>query len=177
MTLEAIQSDSASSQPLAGISRAPSQVRVVGTDDSTRIFTRAFDTNRTTRPCVVYTYAPLSAQPVANHFSDFDAFVAELESDPESAEKLSEGRKWVGQTFYAGNATLAALRLAAGLSQKQLADACGLGQPHISRYESAKIVPGIDISGVMARALGVDLGVFEAAWTRSRAELTDASTS
>lgn len=99
--------------------------------------------------------------------SGFDTLVAEMEADPAQARLLADGRRWVGQQFY--GLTLAGLRLAAGLSQRQLAEACGAGieQPHISRYESGRVEPGLNVAARLASAMGVGLDVLHAAWTNT----------
>lgn len=57
-----------------------------------------------------------------------------------------------------GVAPLVALRLAKGLSQKALCEACGLPQPHVSRLENGK-VPNPDAATLqrLAKALGVSM--------------------
>ena len=104
----------------------------------------------------------------ADNFSGFDALLAEFETDPAFKQELVAANKWVAEKFY-GDGSLADLRLHAGLSQRELADACGIGQPHIARYDAGRVVPGLDISAVMAKALGVETNIFEKAWQVSRA--------
>lgn len=144
---------------------------VFGTDNSSRVVARPVKPPENSKRCTVYKVENLGIQHNSESFSDFDKLLAEVESDPLSTEGLASARKWVGASFYAGEPTLASLRLAAGLSQRQLADLCGMDQPHVSRYESGGVVPGLDIAGKMARALGVPLDTLESAWKRSRAEL------
>lgn len=57
-------------------------------------------------------------------------------------------------------------RKAAGLTQKQVADTCGMADSAIRKYESGKITPGIAMIEKIASAVGVspfDLlaGVFD----------------
>jgi DNA-binding XRE family transcriptional regulator len=105
----------------------------------------------------------------------FDALLAEAEADPKQAEMLAAGRQWVAQAFYKDeHRTLAGLRLAAGLSQRQLGERCGIGQQHISRYESGKHKPSLDTAHQMARALGVDLDTYFNAWQATVATTTHA---
>ncbi len=120
-------------------------------------------------PCPVY-YLEAMHSPASEResFSDFDKLLLELEQDEETAAQLQEGRKWVASEFYQERPTLASLRLSAGLSQKQLGAACGMEQPHVSRYESGKHEPLLTVSMNMARALGVDLDVFAQAWANTR---------
>lgn len=147
---------------------------VSGTDASVRVITHLNPIAQgATGPCVVYRFQPRPEQVEPASFSDFDDLVAELESSPESAARLAEGRRWVGATFYGDRPTLASLRLAAGLSQRQLGHACGLDQPHVSRYESGKHEPRIALAAAMAEALGTRLEVFAQAWRNTREAFHD----
>ncbi len=113
----------------------------------------------------------LDNEPREASFSDFDALVHELEGEPSTATQLSEGRKWVAEAFYSEMPSLASLRLAAGLSQRQLGAACGIEQPHVSRYESGKHEPSISAAQSMAVALNVSLDTFFQAWQKTRSQL------
>ena len=116
------------------------------------------------RPQVYRMRASLAA-PESQPRDAFDALLDETEADPKQAEMLAAGRQWVAQSFYQGeHRTLAGLRLAAGLSQRQLGELCHLGQQHISRYESGKHKPSLDTAHELARALGVDLDTYFSAW-------------
>ena len=77
--------------------------------------------------------------------------------DAATKEKVAAADAWVADTVYQGPATLTTLRLRAGLSQRELAQKCGLEQPHISRYESGRHEPGVFQAQVMALALDVTL--------------------
>jgi DNA-binding XRE family transcriptional regulator len=112
----------------------------------------------------------LPSPPAIRGDADFDAFLAEMEADPAGAQSLAEGRQWVAEQFYEGAHTLARLRLAAGLSQKQLGEAIGMKQEHISRYETGRQEPGIGTAHAIAQALGVDLNTYFKAWTATRAQ-------
>ncbi|MFD9452533.1 helix-turn-helix domain-containing protein [Streptomyces sp. NPDC059985] len=46
-----------------------------------------------------------------------------------------------------------------GWSQKQLAEAAGMRQPHVSRLEAARSLPSLDVLSRVAEALGTDLMV------------------
>ena len=95
--------------------------------------------------------------PVSGAAEEFaiEDYIDQQDAATRSEVALAGG--WVADTFYRGPATLASLRLRAGLSQKELAHRCGLEQPHISRYESGRHEPGIFQAQVMATALGVTL--------------------
>ncbi|EXS68545.1 hypothetical protein BF95_19520 [Sphingobium sp. Ant17] len=75
------------------------------------------------------------------------------------AERLVVARKRIAARAAPAPASLAQLRLKAGLSQKQLADAIGTSQPAISNYESGEREPTIANIKSMARALNVSFDV------------------
>jgi transcriptional regulator with XRE-family HTH domain len=54
------------------------------------------------------------------------------------------------------------------MSQSQLAEACGLEQPHVSRYESGRHEPSLSVSRKMAETLGVSMEQFHNAWLLGR---------
>lgn len=121
----------------------------------------------------VYRLRPPAAVPEEQPLDDFEALLTEAEADPQQAELLAAGRQWVAQAFYQDeHRTLAGLRLAAGLSQRQLGERCGIGQQHISRYESGKHKPSLDTAHQMAHALGVDLDTYFNAWQATVAKST-----
>ncbi len=126
-------------------------------------------------PAKVMAFQPEQQSGPAPHETDFDALLASLEGDPDSAARLANGRQWVSQQFYADSPSLAGLRLAAGLSQRQLADACGMQQPHVSRFESGRHEPGLDMSFRIAAALGVSMELLHAAWANTRQQTAEAS--
>lgn len=109
-----------------------------------------------------------STKPQKESCSDFDKLLASVEGDGVQSAQLNEARQWVSKTFYAEEQNLASLRLAAGLSQKQMGKICNIDQSHVSRYESGKHEPSLTISACMAKALGVDLGLFFIAWNNTR---------
>ena len=122
----------------------------------------------TTKAMVYRICEGASRAPAQSTTSDFDALLAEAEAAPEMAEHLAEGRRWVGRTFYPDSATLGSLRLGVGLSQGQLAKLCGVEQPHISRYESARHVPSLPMAHTLAKHLGVSLDEFFSAWENTQ---------
>jgi len=123
----------------------------------------------TTKATVYRICEGASRSPAQANTSDFDALLAEVEATPEMARHMAEGRRWVGRSFYADSVTLSSLRLAAGLSQGQLAKLCGVEQPHISRYESARHVPSLPTAHTLAKHLGVSLDEFFLAWENTQA--------
>ena len=119
-------------------------------------------------PCKIYHIeARQSPEAIRESFSALDQLVEELEQNADSAAQLQEGRKWVAEKFYQGRPTLASLRLAAGLSQRQLGEKCGLQQPHVSRYEVGKHEPTLTVAKNLADALGVGLDQFFEAWSNT----------
>jgi len=157
------------------IGEAPSRkiITISGTDGTT------FSVKRDNAPvqatsdrCPVY---HLDINVEANAYrgsrSKFDELVNSLENDADSAAGMNEARRWVSNEFYSSNIpTLASLRLRAGMSQRELGKACGIEQPHVSRYESGKHEPSIGIAIQMASALGVGIQEFSIAWENTRAE-------
>lgn len=152
--------------------------------EASRIFVQIEDANGVTRvvsrerplaaaagECQIFRITPVAAPNVVeDKFDDFAELARELAADAAAAEAVAAGRQWVAEKF--GNGDLASLRLAAGLSQSQLAAACGIEQPHVSRYESGKTEPLMSICSRLASALGVSMEEFEQAWQVSRAAAT-----
>lgn len=109
-------------------------------------------------------------------FVNIDDLVDEFSATEVGASAMAAGRRLVADRFYGSDATLSMLRMKAGLSQKQLGDACGgLEQPHVSRYESGKTEPSFAMAMKMASALGVTLDEFAAAWTRTKEQFEQRS--
>ncbi len=89
---------------------------------------------------------------------DFDSLLSELESNPESAKELADGRRWVQQNFYSGEAgTLRSARLSKGFSQQKLADLLGTSQSHIANIESGKNNLLLTTAVKLCEMLDVDL--------------------
>lgn len=146
---------------------------VFGTDGSVRLLNRPTSVATVNaEPCPVYFVQAMQApESERESFAAFDNLLEELEQDDATATQLQEGRKWVASTFYQDRPTLASLRLASGLSQRQLGEACGMEQPHVSRYESGKHEPSLTVSVAIAKALGVSLDLFAEAWANTREAL------
>ncbi len=112
------------------------------------------------------TYGEFSAQrpiPLPNTVS-VESLLEESEADPIKAKHLSEARKELSNALYEKDTkTLSMLRLAAGLSQVQLANLAGTSQPHLARIEQGKNDPGTDTIAKIAKALNLNnLDVFQA---------------
>ena len=85
------------------------------------------------------------------------SLVGEFEADSEMAEHLTEARRNLAAELYADEPeTLSALRLAAGLSQAQLAERADTHQPYIVRLERGQADPSTDMIARLAHALGVN---------------------
>jgi DNA-binding XRE family transcriptional regulator len=110
-------------------------------------------------------------EPLNDSFSEFDKLVDALEQSAESKVQLNDARKWVVSKFYGDLPTLSSLRLSAGLSQKQLANSCEIEQPHVSRYESGRHVPSLEIAALMSSVFGVTLDEFFLAWRNTQAQI------
>lgn len=83
-----------------------------------------------------------------------DDFVAELENDAEWAAELEQGRKELAQEV-GDEGSLASMRLARGLSQRDLARRIGASQPQIARLELGQGNPGVATLRKLARELDV----------------------
>ena len=170
MTTQLIRSEFASSADAALSSRAPRflvQVLNEGTG-TTRILERpALPESASSERCVLFHVAPVQPSSFIAGYDDFDRLASEVATEAQGGAEVVRGREWVAKTF--GNGDLASLRLAAGLSQSELAVLCDIEQPHVSRYESGRHEPLVSTACKMARALGVSLDVLVNAWNLSRA--------
>src|ERR1700709_2291939 len=61
------------------------------------------------------------------------------------------------------------IRTAAGLSQKEVADAGGLDQSRVSEIERGRYLPGLDMALRLAKGLGVSLTEIVAQWEGAQA--------
>lgn len=135
---------------------------------TTRILERLAEPEAaSSEPCIVFRVTPVRPPSFKEGYDDFDRLALEVASDSQVAAEVVRGREWVARAY--GTGDLASLRLAAGLSQSELARQCDIEQPHVSRYESGRHEPLVSTAGKMARALGVSIEVFVNAWNLSRA--------
>jgi DNA-binding XRE family transcriptional regulator len=94
--------------------------------------------------------------PLANTVT-LDALVEEFERDGEMAKHLRQARQKLAGTLHRDEPeTLSSLRLAAGVSQAQLAAQIGTSQPHIARVERGQTDPSTALIVRIAKALNVD---------------------
>ena len=96
---------------------------------------------------------------------DIDDLLAELETTPNGASAIADGRKWVAENFYSGSASLAALRLQRGWPQAELARQVGTSQSYIGRLEKNAIDPQLSTVRKIAHALGVPVAAVDEALT------------
>lgn len=168
------RSDSALSEDAGLNSHAPEPTLVVdlSTGDQRLVaVSNAAAAAASNGKCRVYVVTrPLpGSRSAADADASFAALAEEVEADESLAQHVKAGRQWVGKRFYADERSLSALRLAAGLSQKELAERCQLEQPHVSRYESGRHEPSLETAVRLAGALGVSLDEFAQAWSVTRA--------
>lgn len=109
-----------------------------------------------TAAIVRYEFSAARPLPLPNSTS-IDSLTKAAEADPRRTAFLAQARERLANTLYADEPeTLSALRLAAGLSQAQLAVKVSTSQPHIARIEKGQTDPSTDVIARIAQALGVD---------------------
>jgi DNA-binding XRE family transcriptional regulator len=86
-----------------------------------------------------------------------DQFIASLcADDPRLDAAISEGSRWVAQSFYAeAPASIRKRRLETGMTQTQLAIAMDTSQSYIAKLERGEINAGMDVIGRLAKALSM----------------------
>lgn len=99
-------------------------------------------------------FAPERVQSGVAGSLNIDDYVAQLERDPEWADELKHARQELAGQLD-GVRTLAAMRLARGLSQRELAERVGASQPQVARLEQGKGNPEVATLRKLARELGV----------------------
>lgn len=113
----------------------------------------ASDLSRTVRPLV----QTFSVTALSQKHNDFDAFMAELESDPANAQALEDAGTWIADTFYAEEGeTLRTARLRKGLSQAQLAATLETSQAQIAKIESGRADMRLSTMRKLMQALDLD---------------------
>ena len=90
-------------------------------------------------------------------FIDIDDLVEEDEHDPLKRPYLEAANKLLAERYPEHIRGLAALRLKRGWSQRTLADAIGVKQPHIARLELGHNDPSLSTMRKLATALGVSV--------------------
>lgn len=86
-----------------------------------------------------------------------DSLLGHNERSPERAALMAAARRALNEAVYSGEqGTLTSLRLAAGMSQAQLAERVGTSQSHIARIERGQNDPSTGVVERIANALGVD---------------------
>jgi guanosine-3',5'-bis(diphosphate) 3'-pyrophosphohydrolase len=90
-------------------------------------------------------------------FIDIDDLVEEEERDPLKRPYLEAANKLLAERYPEHIRGLAALRMKRGWSQRTLADAIGVKQPHIARLELGHNDPSLSTMRKLATALGVSV--------------------
>lgn len=94
--------------------------------------------------------------PLPNTIS-LGSLLEEFEADEGMAQHMSDARQELSTALYPDEPdTLSAVRLAAGLSQVQLAERISTSQSYIARVEGGRVDPGTDMVVRIAEALGID---------------------
>lgn len=86
--------------------------------------------------------------------SDFRNFVNEQLQDPEFSKEYEAARP-----EYELTRSLIAARIAAGMTQKELAEKSGVRQSNISRIENGSCIPTLTTLMALAQALGKKLRI------------------
>lgn len=113
----------------------------------------------TTRGAVIYAdfSSTTDVEQLPDGYQDIDNLVAEDERDPARRAAIEAGRKIIAERYYKDASGLAVLRLKHGWSQRTLADAIGVKQPHIARLEIGQNDPSLGTMRKLAAALGVTI--------------------
>jgi len=85
-----------------------------------------------------------------------EALIQQFSIDSEFRDGLKQGRQEIAKEYYSGENSIRALRLKAGISQKELAEMIETKQPAIARYESGQTLPSLPTIDKLSVALGVE---------------------
>lgn len=96
-----------------------------------------------------------AAKTLPEGYIDIDDLVAEHERNPERKAHLAAALGHLADRYPEHIRGLAALRFRRGWTQRDLADAIGVKQPHIARLESGQNDPSLATMRRLAAALGV----------------------
>lgn len=109
------------------------------------------------RAPVLYCEFSSPALPPLPKTKSLASVIARFEADPARAAHLRRARQDLGRQFSGSSRqSPRALRLAAGLSQTQLAERIGTVQSHVARIEAGQNDPGTDLIVRLAAALHVE---------------------
>jgi DNA-binding XRE family transcriptional regulator len=116
-------------------------------------------------------FFPTSA-PALGRTRSLRSVLAKRENVPRFSGYLAEARKQLAREAFPNRdkRSLQGLRLAAGLSQTQLAEKIGTAQSHIALIEHGKNDPGTDLITRIAEALGIESEVVFSAIRAARNE-------
>lgn len=81
---------------------------------------------------------------------------------------MASARQWATQVLHGNEKTLASIRMSRGMSQHQLAEACNMKQPHISRYENGRNEPGVIAAQKISEILHISVDEFTKAFLNTR---------
>lgn len=105
------------------------------------------------RPNIFYfEFNAASPSSIANT-TDIDDVIKEFEQNSEMAKAISKAREKMAESLYGQSVSFSGLRLAAGLSQDQLAARVKTSQSHIAKIEAGKNDPSTDVIQRLAAAL------------------------
>lgn len=102
-------------------------------------------------------YGEFGARPIplADTVS-FESLLQDFERDPDMAGRLANARRDLANQLHGDRTdTLAAIRLAKGMSQAQLANGAGTTQSYIARIERGQADPSTEMVTRIAGALGI----------------------
>ncbi|NKI17411.1 helix-turn-helix transcriptional regulator [Spongiibacter sp. KMU-166] len=89
---------------------------------------------------------------------DIDDVISELtKNNPGFAQHLTVARQRAAASYFSQDEGIRRLRLAAGLSQRELADIVGTAQPYIACLEAGGAEPKITTAAKIAKALNCTL--------------------
>ena len=104
-------------------------------------------------------FSGVRPDPIANTVP-LSEVLSKFDGDSELQEELIVARKSLARIFYVDEPqSLSALRLAAGMSQRQVAEQMKTSQSYIARIEAGTIDPGTEVVAKLAAVLGVDNAV------------------
>lgn len=98
-----------------------------------------------------------ASKALSEGFIDIDDLIEEDERDPLKRPYLEAGSRLIAERYSEHIRGLAALRMKRGWSQRTLAEAIGVKQPHIARLELGHNDPSLSTMRKLATALGVSV--------------------
>lgn len=130
------------------------------------VLTRSFDGDSApSATCEIYNFSKFQAQPVVPAKTRAISDLArDWERHPTRRSALALARNRIADlSENAGDVTIRALRLRAGLSQANVAELIGTVQPHIARIEGGTVQPTMETCRKLAKIYRVDLNAIDRA--------------